>query len=310
MGDRMSKQAHWQNLAQEYEVQMRPWERKSHQISTWRILLMTSALITAIYADQSDQSLVFFLTFLCLSIFAYFVTKHQKILTRIKMLKAKQEIAKKLSHRCDDSWRKETETKGQEVQTENPLGDDLDVLGSQSLFHYLNFTKTAYGQTCLVKQLLEGEERISKILDRQAAIQELLDQSDWWMEFAGSVACFDCGQRITLNDKKSSPWFPKWFIWASFTLSALIILLLLLGLLHILPYGYAAVLILFHLIISFAIRHRCGKELVAAGDYVRILKAYQPLFVCVKKGVFQNELLKQLQQSAIQGQEEIGRAHV
>lgn len=308
----MSKLEHWQKQYQQFQEQIKPWERTSRSLSTWRIVLMSAALIAAIYADQSGNSLIYGLAFLCLIIFVWLVVRHQKITAQITMLQAKIKVTQKLCDRCDDTWRTKAHTGTAHQKTTNPLGDDLDLLGNQSLFQYLNFGVTSYGCERLSSLLLEGEREPRKILLRQDAIRELLTQPDWWMEFAGRIQCFKNDhhhhQESSFSDvKKQMTTFPAWFVWASFSLSFLIILFLLLGLFQVLPYGYAAILILFHLIVSFVIRHRCSEELASAVNYVSTLKDYRSLFACMKQGSFQNEILYDLQQATNQGWEGMNR---
>ena len=84
----MSKLEHWQKQYQQFQEQIKPWERTSRSLSTWRIVLMSAALIAAIYADQSGNSLIYGLAFLCLIIFVWLVVRHQKITAQITMLQA------------------------------------------------------------------------------------------------------------------------------------------------------------------------------------------------------------------------------
>lgn len=298
----MNPQKHWQNQYQQYQKQIQPWERKSIQISTWRIIVILGAVISAIVADQSGSSIGFALSFACLAIFVGLVIQHHKIKAQIKMLQAKINVSAKLVQRCDDTWRTEKQDLRQEIKTDNPIGDDLDLLGEHSLFQYLNFTKTMYGQARLGELLLDGEQERSTIKLRQEAISELLDKDEWWMQFAGCVEGFENHHHFQAVKTQSYPAFPKWFIWGSFTVSAVIMVLLVLGFFHVLPYGYAAVLILAHLIVGFVIRRRCSEELAAAVEYVAAFKGYEPLFSCIKQEDFQNELLRKLQQSATQAQ--------
>lgn len=299
----MNKQEHWQHQCQDYQTQMEPWERTSRLLSTGRIILMSAALVSAIYADQSGNSLIFILAFLCLMSFVWLVVRHQKVMAYIRMGQAKSEVAQKLCDRCDDAWRAEAQTKEPLMPTNNPLGDDLDLSGQYSLFQYLNFTSTSYGRERLMALLLTGEKEPSKIRLRQEAIQELLDQPEWWMEFAACVQCFQSEHHFQADEKKQPVSFPQWFIWFAFVLSFFIVLLLILALFHLLPYGYAAVLILFHLSVSFAIRHRCSKELTAAVNYVVTLRNYRPLFACIKQGSFQNQFLRDQQRTVNHGWE-------
>ena len=306
----MSKQEYWQQQRQQYQEQIQPWEHQSRVLSTWRIIMAGAALISAIAADQSRHMVIYGFTVFCLSIFVWLVFRHRRITLQLAILRAKLRVTQKLCDRCDDTWQKELPFKNDQPKPKSMLGEDLDLLGEQSLFQYLYFGATNEGHDRLVSLLLNQERNNDKLVQRQKAIQELLDQSDWWMEFAGCVQRF-AHDHPHRNDQPQSleadpaPCFPQWFVCTSFTLSLLIILCLILGFLHLLPYGYAAVLILVQLLVGLVIRHRCSKALSSAVDYVTLLKDYRPLFACMKQASFHHETLLQLRKTAITGEKGI-----
>ena len=67
--------------------------------------------------------------------------------------------------------------------SEHPYSNDLDIVGPNSLFQYINRTHTVKGGIKLASSLLSPEIDARKIQDRQKAVAELAQDRTWALEF-------------------------------------------------------------------------------------------------------------------------------
>lgn len=121
------------------------------------------------------------LTLICLLLFIFLIKKHdglRKLIIHHELLKeAYEDIIK----RDNGSW-KEFSDLGSEFINDNRLAIDLDLLGKNSLFQFINIAKTDLGRSNLANSLLLNKVNFNDLNKRQAAIKTCYEHEDLMME--------------------------------------------------------------------------------------------------------------------------------
>jgi hypothetical protein len=105
-----------------------------------------------------------------------------------------QELASLESHQFPNS-------NGAEFQDyAHPYTNDLDIFGKNSLFHAINRTQTVAGYNYLAQQLQKPLLDKNKILQRQAAVQELQQKQDFVFHILASLAAKEEAAEVSHNN--------------------------------------------------------------------------------------------------------------
>lgn len=89
---------------------------------------------------------------------------------------------------------------------EHPFAKDLDILGKNSLFSYINYGETALGKNKLKDVLLNLQIEKKEILLRQKSVAELSKKMSWNIHFLTLAKSMEIKDKIKLP-KKSEPVF-------------------------------------------------------------------------------------------------------
>ncbi len=287
-----------------------PLVKRSYCYSGMRLVSMGIALFLLIYANQNNEPFAYILALFLFLFFLFLVHRHQQLKEQLKQYDAMIEVNQKLCRRMDDAWKKETSDSA--CLDEDMISYDLDLLGPNSLYQYLNFAATPYGKKRLIALLQGEDDTIDAIRRRQEAIAELLDQKDFLLALeSGGVRFAQDSHRFQEKDmaflidyaNQGSTSFPMIFVSISACMVSLTLLFLLLAFMHILPYGYLAFMMLFNMVISIAIYHHTQKLLFFTGDMAQMLKDYDHLFTIIQAAKFQMPLLNELCDTIKKGHE-------
>lgn len=108
--------------------------------------------------------------------------RHDHLLETIAYKKELQHITEKNLQRLTGEWTT-FEDKGEEyADPEHSYAMDLDIVGKNSLFQFINSTNTYYGREQLINDLLHPEYSEAEIQARQEAITELRADYEWAAE--------------------------------------------------------------------------------------------------------------------------------
>lgn len=102
------------------------------------------------------------------------------------------------------------------------FNQDIDLFGEGSLFQWINRTALPGGSDRLAAWLNSND--VTRIEEKQAAIQELSEQTDWRQEYSATAALIDSeiAPRSILHWVKSHKRFvPKFFRWFPYAFSAI-----------------------------------------------------------------------------------------
>lgn len=153
-------------------------ESKSFQLSILRLISGVGILFFLLSGYFMQKEYHYLFSLLMLLIFIILVSKHTKIKKRLTYLKANKEVVRRYLARFDQGWKEFLETGLDYVEKVTGVMKDLDLVGQNSLFQYLNTAATLRGKKRLLAKLTRKTFNQQLITQEQAAIKELSQQED------------------------------------------------------------------------------------------------------------------------------------
>jgi hypothetical protein len=98
---------------------------------------------------------------------------HAILNARMERSRTIMEINQRHIDRVTGKWTEFSDTGQEFIDPEHPYGSDLDIVGKESLFQFLNTTHTWHGRRAFADDLLNAEYPKQKLLQRQEAVKEL-----------------------------------------------------------------------------------------------------------------------------------------
>jgi len=132
---------------------------------------------------------------LCIGILAFFeiylllAVIHWKVEKLLNENTIKRKINGDYIDRMDGNWGHFSDKGDEYIDRSHNYSFDLDIFGENSLFQYLNTTKTHYGRQQFVKDLTDPSYDLEKIKNRQKAVWELSSNKNFTvdLQFYGSL---------------------------------------------------------------------------------------------------------------------------
>ena len=237
--------------------------KNSTRLSHFRLILFIILFIT-LFISLSTTSYIGLLIFLILLIvFIIIVVIHEKLIKLIKKQEYFISIITRYENRCDDKWKEEP---SKNIDNLDDFLNDLDIINNNSLFKYLNFTKTLGGKNLLINSLsLKNKLSKKEICANQESITELSKNHNYILEFQYLLNNIDKIEETDykeyfyfFNNKKESS---RVELTISIILSCLSIILALLTILKIIPLYYFLSLMFIQLIHSHTYKLRYNNQL-------------------------------------------------
>ncbi|MDR0434111.1 MAG: hypothetical protein LBH21_03490, partial [Gracilibacteraceae bacterium] len=186
-----------------------------------------------------------------LTVFILLVRFGQKANEQKTLAASRRTVIDALLGRLDASWRKHGPTGAAYLSEDFPPGRDLDIFGPGSLYQYLCFSHTPWGQEALRRLLTEpaqtdGREVLAAARARQEAVRELLNKKDFVLEFAARSRMPGIGKNLSAQNLEdfaavaaAAPWpRPAVFLfWALPAGTLALLALALTGLISFLPFA-------------------------------------------------------------------------
>ena len=143
------------------------------------LVLETISSLYYFYKDNNFQALVMCF-FINLTIFVIVAIIHNNVINNKKKTILLLEFNEKGIKRLDGSWKEFEDIAEEYINNEHNFSSDLDIFGKNSLFQWINTTKTIFGRDALAKMMiLNNLPNKSEILDRQEAIRELSSKREF-----------------------------------------------------------------------------------------------------------------------------------
>jgi Flp pilus assembly protein TadB len=173
--------------SEDIQTRLKKNEKKSNLISNIRfvlfILVVASLAATITFKLAALAYLVPSVLFL---LFLFLVFYHAQIKRDTTLLQTLDTIHKEYLARIVHDFSPLSDTGEDFLDTNHDFSSDLDLFGSQSLYHLLSTARTWYGRTTFADYLLtagRADKTREEIAARQAAVSELKDNLQMVQEF-------------------------------------------------------------------------------------------------------------------------------
>ncbi|MCG8482386.1 MAG: DNA mismatch repair protein MutS [Clostridia bacterium] len=167
--------------------------QQSAKISKARLAVFILTLTITIWCYSKEMGLMAMVTLVSgLLIFILLIRKHENVKYQIKKASCKQTVNKRYIERIDGNYG-DFEDSGEAFKNENhPYTKDLDIFGKNSLFQWINVSRTYYGRIRLRDLLCNPSKEIKIMKARQSAVKEMAGL----IEFTESLQC-----ELLMNEK-------------------------------------------------------------------------------------------------------------
>lgn len=144
------------------------------QISYFRLAAFVIGLFVSVYTYAIEQQVISaVVTLLWIGLFIYLVKLHEKAIQRKNFTDTLVKINERAIDRIEDNWNKFQDNGEEFGQEEHPYSGDLDIVGHNSLFQWINSSATYFGRLRLKDYLLKPLKSKDQIKERQEAVKEL-----------------------------------------------------------------------------------------------------------------------------------------
>ena len=170
---------------QQLEAQLRNLDHTKNRIRKTSIFRISSFLLTilGIYISSGFGWIpIAIVTIVGFGLFIYFVIKHAQLFRQRKWLEALVKISRNELELLLGNTDQQVEGK-QFITPDHAFIEDLDIFGKRSLFQLINRCATNGGTGCLASTLSNPLKDKMQLTQRQFAIKELCEKSEWRQEF-------------------------------------------------------------------------------------------------------------------------------
>ena len=175
----------YRELIDQYETEASKWNRKSNRMGAVKLALFFVFLFLVFAFWSVSRSAVCGLAAgISFVLFAAASVRHEDIIRVLEEKRGLCEIVKADQKRRSGEWTEFSDTGEEYVDEEHGYAVDLDIVGQNSLFQFINRTHTYFGREKLAADLLhqtdehplDADEEIRR---RQEAVEELASDYEW-----------------------------------------------------------------------------------------------------------------------------------
>ena len=162
------------DIIQPHQLNLDTDSRTFNRLGYLKIFVFLVAVIcTALLISRGFNIWLVGLTVLLIVVFVSLWLYHYKVENRINYAKGIIAICNAHIDRITGGWASFKDIGAEFIDARHAYSSDLDIVGSKSLFQYLNTTNTWYGRQAFANDLLHPNYDIPEIQTRQKAIAEL-----------------------------------------------------------------------------------------------------------------------------------------
>lgn len=159
---------------EQYEKLSEDLKKNISQIAYLRLATFVIGLFVSIYTYTIDQKAISaVVTVVWVGLFIYLVKLHERVIQRKSLSDAIVIINERGIDRIEGRWNKFQDDGEDFAQEDHPYSGDLDIVGHNSLFQWINSCATYMGRLKLKDYLLSPLGSKSEIKQRQEAVKEL-----------------------------------------------------------------------------------------------------------------------------------------
>lgn len=283
---------------QKYVLECKKYQKIVDRIASLRmvvfLVMLISFILKAYYAFKVLPVLfiISLLGFICL-IFLH--DKYYKIYDYYSKYVA---IIETYLARETDEWKQFLDTGADFIRADKACMQDLDILGTSSLFQYLTICKTMGGRARLAEKLSNLKVTEEQLKREQEAIGDITEKLSFVVNFQVNLLDY-AGKRVNLTSdfsyleqKQENRRFD--FV-VGILCSCFCLLFLVLGIFSILPYQYFWGMFCFNFLISLIYATIFRKEFGAISHVTRSFRGLRSLFLAVIQEKFSSTKMLDIQ---------------
>ncbi|NRT92164.1 hypothetical protein [Clostridium beijerinckii] len=206
------------NNLKTYDNLIKEQNKSIRIIAYLRIITLIIGLSVTYYTFTIKSYLISIGVFILqLLIFIYLVINHDKEINKRKYSIALKDINEKSIKRLSGEWNS-FEDDGREFKNEEHCySNDLDVFGKNSLFQWINASKTFMGRQTLKNRLINPLKSSLDIRETQKSLQELANSLEWRQLFEAegviiSNKCINPEELYEWSNARNELYTKKWLI--------------------------------------------------------------------------------------------------
>lgn len=286
---------------------------ENHDISIKRISYMrlmtfvigfgTSAY-TLFWVKAYSTSFIEFL--ITLFIFTYLVFKHDNEIKVRKYLCALREVNEKGIKRLNGEWKSFADNGAEFNNINHRYSNDLDIVGGNSLYQYMNSTATFTGRHVLKNRLLNPLKKSSEIKMTQQALKEMAENLEWRQAFEakGIVSkqkSVDPEELFKWGSRKNELYTNRYLIYGVRILPLITIALYVCYFTRIISIHVPGILTIIQLIILFAGAGERREAFDSIYKYKESINVYYEMLKQIDESKFKSEYLIKLKENLADG---------
>lgn len=148
-------------------------DSKSLKISIARLIIGLLVIGFLLVGNFGHNSLFYGLSLLCVGLFIVLIIIHGRIIDRLSYLNTQLIVVWRYLQRYSDGWKQFDEMGLDYVDEVSGVMKDLDLVGRNSLFQYLNTASSIRGKKRLIDKLTRSSFEEQLIIQEQEAVEEL-----------------------------------------------------------------------------------------------------------------------------------------
>ncbi len=280
--------------------------KKSNNISNIRGLVFILLIIFAIFAYNYPESNIYkVLSAACIIAFIFVALKHKKIISEKKQAEDFTAIAHEYEERLNGNWQNFEENgaeflKDESIKGVNNYMRDLQILGENSLFQFLNVAHSVGGKRRLARTL--SLEKIDKnyIVDNQNAINDLSSNIDFNLNFQANLKNVKNIEKTDLQSYfyifEGETNFKYWDFALSGIFSLVTIFSLIMGVMGSISLMYFNIIFTLQLLISLIYLKIHSESFAKLSDAITVFSKLNKTYECVINNEFESDRNKQLKE--------------
>lgn len=271
-----------------------------------KIAIIIIAIILLVISYEIEQLLVgSVFTVIAGVVFVVLQTRHKKIMDFNADLSKLREINKKGLARTNGQWRSFEDDGSDFVSKDHPYGEDLDIVGKDSLFQWINMCETPWGRQALAHKLLYPTLNTESIRSKQEAISELSRRNKFRLRLALEASKLKADKinldRLIAWTKDTHDFYEqKWFKIVISILPVITLLAITFGyLLNVISAIVPTILLIIHIGLLRMGSIKRNHYLNSINGVYRSLKGFARLFKLVESHEFRSDSLNLLKANLV-----------
>lgn len=167
------------------------YNKQSSILSVVRFIFFIIAVVSFILAFDKGRSYLFIVFAFAIIMFLYLINVHNKVIYNIKYANVAIDNSERYFDRLEDKWMDFKATGEEFYQEGDYLSKDLDLIGSKSLFQFLNQTKSKGGARKLYTALSKGLDNQKYIKKRNDAVNELANNKELYQKLTTLIGMYN-----------------------------------------------------------------------------------------------------------------------